>query len=133
MLSSRTSYLGSMSYGYNPYLINADVGARLAAITRPADIVMMGDVLQDSNAPGRLLNPVGYGPMQTDYDGANCLLCGLKHNSLFPNHGAAQRPGFNIIERHNGTANVSFADGHAKAMKHTTLYDSRRDTYFNPA
>ena len=134
MLSSRTHYLGSMSYGYNPYLINADVAAKLGNINRPAEVVLLSDVLQDSNAPGRKLNAESFGAMQTDYDGSNCKICGSKHNSLFPNHGAAQRPGFNVIERHNGTANCGFADGHAKAMKHTTLYNGGNDSpYLDPA
>lgn len=133
--SDKTSYLGSMSYGYNPYLMNNGVAAKLGTISRPAEIVMMGDTLEDCNAPGRILNPAsGNGDMQTDYDGGNCKLCGARHNSLFPNHGSYQRPGFNIIERHNGTANIGFADGHAKAMKHATLYNGGSDLpYWNPA
>ncbi|MEN6549780.1 MAG: DUF1559 domain-containing protein [Armatimonadia bacterium] len=134
-LKSNTSYLGSMSYGYNPFLINADAGARLGAVTRPAEIVMLADVMQDSNAPGRLLDPLNYGPMLTKYDGTECTICGGSHNSLMPanvNGHGIQRPGFNVIERHNGTANVGFADGHAKAMKHLTLYNNRNNyPYFS--
>jgi prepilin-type processing-associated H-X9-DG protein len=127
-MKSTTSYLGSMSYGYNPYVINNNFGARLGAIPRPAECVLLADVCEDSNAPGRMLTPAGYGPFLCNHDGTNCQLCGGSHNSYFTTHSNTYtRPGFNVIERHNGTANVGFADGHAKAMKHTTLYNNRND------
>lgn len=132
---SSTSYLGSASYGYNPYLINSGFGARLADVQRSAETVLMADVLQDRNAPGRLLTAESFGPMLTAPDGSNCSMCGGRHNSLFYHSSTDYtRPGFNVIERHNGTANCAFADGHCKAMKHTTLYNNRNDSpYFDPA
>jgi len=61
--------------------------------------------------------------------------CGGKHVSMFPSSDTYhnyQSPGFNVIERHNGVANVGFADGHVKAMKHVTLYNNGSNApYFN--
>ena len=129
---SNTSYLGNFSYGYNSAIISGNYGASLGTITRPSECVLLADHMADPNAPGALLQP-SQGAMQTDYDGSNCKICGAKHNSFFTQHGSWQRPGCNVIERHNGTANVGFCDGHAKAMKHTTLYNNGSNTpYFTP-
>ena len=43
---------------------------------------MLGDVMHDPNAPGRM-NPPSSGPILTDHDGKNCRLCGQTHNSMF--------------------------------------------------
>jgi prepilin-type N-terminal cleavage/methylation domain-containing protein/prepilin-type processing-associated H-X9-DG protein len=127
------SYLGNASYGYNLYLIASGAAAGMGNVIKPAECVLLADVMHDPNAPGNMLYP-SYGPMQTDYDGSNCKICTLKHNSFFTNHGSWQRPGFNIIERHNGFANVAFCDGHAKACKHLMLYNNGNNSpYFNPA
>jgi prepilin-type N-terminal cleavage/methylation domain-containing protein/prepilin-type processing-associated H-X9-DG protein len=129
---SNTSYLGNFSYGYSVRLMGGNYGIAMGLISRPAECVMLADVCADPNAPGNLLTPA-YGAMQMDYDGSNCKICGLKHNSYFTNHGSYQRPGFNIIERHSGTANVAFCDGHVKAMKHLTLYNNGVEAlYFTP-
>jgi prepilin-type N-terminal cleavage/methylation domain-containing protein/prepilin-type processing-associated H-X9-DG protein len=121
------AYLGSASYGYNLLIMSREYGASLGIITRPAECVLLGDTMHDPNAAGAL-EPPSYGVMQTDYDGSNCKLCAAKHNSYFTNHGAWQRPGFNLIERHNGTANVAFCDGHAKATKHLALFNNGSNT-----
>lgn len=133
-VKSNTGYLGSMSYGYNALLINRDLGVRLGTIQRPAEVVLMADVLEDGWGPGRLANPSSQGAMMTDPDGSNCRACGGSHNSLWPTGTAphTMRPGFNVLERHNGMANVGFADGHAKAMKHRTVYNNGSDSpYFS--
>jgi len=121
------SYLEHASYGYNIALFmagNPPAKRKLAQIKRPAEIVMMGDVCQDRNAPGRFHTPTS-GPFKCDPDGTNCQMCGGSHNSVFY-HGSSDwtRPGFNFLERHNGTGNCAFMDGHAKAMKHTELYQN---------
>src|SRR5207302_5978896 len=54
-------YLGNRSYGYNTGGFGLQplfdwctgASATLGQVSRPAEIVMLGDVLQDPNAPGR--------------------------------------------------------------------------------
>ena len=123
--------LGSRSYGYHDLLFpSVSRAPKMGTIQRPAEIVLMGDTVMDPNLQGRILRPSA-GPMKMNYDGSNCQLCGAKHNSAFCNTGWAQ-PGFNIIERHSGNANIGFADGHAKAMRHSTLYNGGNNApYFN--
>ncbi len=132
MTSNVNSYLGNRSYGYHQSLMPAAAaGVKLGEVLRPAEIVLMGEVCHDCNAPVTMLLP-SQGPFQCDPDGSNCKLCGQRHNSYFPNHGAWERPGFNFIERHQGTGNVGFVDGHAKAMKHIELYRNGSNApYFN--
>ena len=133
--SNLNDYLGNRSYGYHVNLFTSGVTpARrtLAEIRRPAEIVAMGDTCLDQNARVWLLTP-SYGPFMCDPDGSNCKICGGTHNSRYadPLSGPAgthssqyDRPGFNFIERHNGTGNAGFMDGHAKAMKHFELYQN---------
>ena len=127
--SITTNYLGHRSYGYNQNIFatgTTPATIKLATIKRPAEITMLGDVCHDQNACFRLYSPTA-GPFQCDPDGSHCKVCGLSHNSLYAeplgSHATRyDRPGFTFLERHNGTGNVSFCDGHAKAMKHTDLY-----------
>ncbi|MGE5530651.1 MAG: DUF1559 domain-containing protein [Bacteroidota bacterium] len=127
---SQNSYLGSRSYGYHTSLIPGGVttipAPTLGEVTRPAQIVLLGDVCQDNNATFRFAMPTT-GPFQCDADGSHCKVCGGTHNSRYADtgHGSIyDRPGFNFIERHNGMGNVAFCDGHAKAMKQTELYQN---------
>src|SRR5437764_15174944 len=101
MKTNPNNYLGSRSYGYNtgsfgqtPMFNWCGTPATVGQITRPAEIVMMGDVMQDANAPGRF-SPPSAGPMLTDYDGKHCKICGQNHNAIFvgPNHVYDPRPG----------------------------------------
>ncbi len=116
------TYLGNRSYGYHTALIPANTrGRKQGEVKRPSEIVLMGDVCHDPNAPVRFHYPSA-GPFRCDPDGSNCQTCGGTHNSYYGNH-SWERPGFNFIERHNGMGNVGFVDGHAKAMKHATLYN----------
>ena len=115
------------SYGYHMDVFRSYSAGMLAEIKRPAQIVMMGDVCQDGNVQGRLWPPYYQGaphPFKCDPDGGNCQICGGTHNSIFWNGHSYQYDlaGFNFLERHNGTGNAGFFDGHAKAMKHTDLY-----------
>jgi len=128
-------YLGHRSYGFFRVMMPPNArGASLSQIQRPAEIVLVADVLQDGNAPGSLYRPTE-GKMVTDPDGSNCSYCGGKHLSMFPSSDSYHnylRPGFNVLERHNGVANVGFADGHVKAMKHATLFNGGSDApHFN--
>ena len=123
-----TSYLGSRSYGYNTRIIGANWSRSIGDIKRPAEIVMMGDVCHDCNATYRFHPPTA-GPFMCDPDGTNCRICGGTHNSRYAvplgsHTWVYDRPGFNFLERHNGTGNVGFCDGHAKAMKQTDLYQN---------
>ena len=136
MLSIPTSSLGSRSYVYLLGLFpSVSAAPKMGAILRPAEIVMMGDGCEDTNLQG-WLQPPSSGAFRCDPDGSNCSVCadGTRHNSQFGDstHHLYTSPRFNIIERHNGTANVGFCDGHAKAMKHTTLYNGGSNApYFN--
>ncbi len=131
MESHMTSSLGSRSYCYHDQLLpSVSRAPKMGAIQRPSEIVLMGDAVIDQHLHGRMRRP-SIGPMKMDFDGSNCQLCGGKHNSMFCNTGGANT-GFNIIERHSGNANIGFADGHAKAMRHSTLYNGGNDApYFN--
>jgi prepilin-type N-terminal cleavage/methylation domain-containing protein/prepilin-type processing-associated H-X9-DG protein len=132
---SVVNYLGNRSYGYNTNIFLASAACpKIGAILRPAEIIMMGDVVGDPNAPGRFLPPSS-GPIQCNPDGTGCFVCGGTHNSCFPSTTSGhswQRPNFNLLERHNGTGNCAFMDGHCKAMKHYTVYSSGSNApYFN--
>ncbi len=125
--SSLSSYGGNRSYGYHTGVIVSNGGRKIATIKRPAEIVMLGDTCMDYNNGCGMSMPTA-GPFQCDPDGSNCKVCGGTHNSLYAyplgSHASGyDRPGFNFIERHNGTGNAAFCDGHAKAMKHSELYN----------
>ncbi len=123
-------YLEHRSYGYHTGLFLLNSSRKLAEVRRPAEIFMMGDVMQDPNAYGRA-HPPSAGPFRCDPDGSNCKTCGGTHNWLYGNHDW-ERPGFNFLERHNGTGNAGFVDGHAKAMKHMDLYrNGNNHPYFD--
>ncbi len=125
---SETSRYQSFSYGYHTGIFRSEAGRNISDVLRPAEIAIMGDVCQDNNVLGRLHPPTA-GPFQCDPDGRNCNVCGERHNSRYAyplgSHATVyDRPGFNFLERHNGMGNAGFADGHAKAMKHSDLYNS---------
>jgi prepilin-type N-terminal cleavage/methylation domain-containing protein/prepilin-type processing-associated H-X9-DG protein len=131
---STLTSLGSRSYAYHISLFpSVSAAPKMGVIQRPAEIVMMADATMDRNLQGWLLTP-SYGILKANLDGTNCTICGNTHNSEFwtvPPH-AWEQPGFNIIERHNGTANVGFCDGHAKAMKYMALFNSGNNApHFN--
>jgi prepilin-type N-terminal cleavage/methylation domain-containing protein/prepilin-type processing-associated H-X9-DG protein len=128
MQSTLSSYGGNRSYGYVRDIIVPNGSCKMATIKRPAEIVMLGDACIDQNN-GCQLHPPNAGPFMCDADGSNCKVCGGTHNSLYAyplgSHASQyDRPGFNFIERHNGTGNAAFCDGHAKAMKHSELYNN---------
>jgi prepilin-type N-terminal cleavage/methylation domain-containing protein/prepilin-type processing-associated H-X9-DG protein len=123
-----TDYLGNRSYGYSTQLIRVGItGASLGQITRPSEIVLMGDVAQEENARVGFYSPSS-GKFICDPDGSNCTVCGQKHNSCAFDNGSVihnwEPAHFNFIERHNGMGNVGFCDGHVKAMGHYALYNN---------
>ena len=138
--SNVTSYNGNRSYGYHRGIIVANGARRMALIQRPSEIVMLGDVCHDRNNHCALNTPSS-GPFMCDPDGTNCQVCGGTHNSRYADplsgpvdsHGSQyDRPGFNFLERHTGSGNAAFVDGHAKAMRHMELYNNGTDSpYFN--
>jgi len=111
------------SYCWNRYLIhNYLPKAKMARIVRPASIVLIADAIQDSWGPGRL-----YPPNSSNYNEAvaSMELPSACDNSVWDtSEVGGTRPGFNVIPRHNGQANTTFADGHAKAMTYNTLYNN---------
>ena len=128
MKSVTTDYLGNRSYGYSTQLMRVNViGAGLGEITRPAEIVLMGDVAQEQNARVGFYPPSS-GHFICDPDGSHCTVCGQKHNSCAFDVPTVihnwQQAHFNFIERHNGMGNVGFCDGHVKAMSHYALYNN---------
>jgi len=104
----------------------------LSDIKRPGEIVLMGDVLQDPN---------GLRPVRVAEPGPQCdatmmaSIAGLWRDpplGLPSDHATAQLgpSNFNFMERHNGTGNAGFCDGHVKAMKHRTLYNNGSNTLY---
>jgi prepilin-type N-terminal cleavage/methylation domain-containing protein/prepilin-type processing-associated H-X9-DG protein len=135
MKSVPGDYLGSRSYGYAGMFATNGPSATLGQILRPAEVVMMGDTCGNPNHRVSIMPPSG-GKFICNPDGSGCTVCGQKHNSLCCDWPQVihyyNQPGFNIIERHNGMANVSFCDGHAKAMSHSQLYNNGNNApYFN--
>ena len=126
-LTAINNYLGHQSYGYHVSIFPTNAGRNMSDVLRPSEIVMMGDVCQDPNARGRFNLPNNSRPaLHTlmELDGRNCSICGSRHNRQYATgHANTYDPiGFNFLERHNGTGNVAFMDGHAKAMKYHELY-----------
>jgi prepilin-type N-terminal cleavage/methylation domain-containing protein/prepilin-type processing-associated H-X9-DG protein len=116
--------LGDMSYAWNRFVINNypwgdPKPTKMAAIAKPASIVLCADATMDSWGPGRLYPPnYGYNESIANLDfPPSC------DNSKWDTGAVGERPGFNVCPRHNGMANVTFCDGHAKAMGYNTLYD----------
>ena len=133
-------YLNHRSYGYHVGLFRAGTVPALrmlAEIRRPAEIVMLGDVMQDPHAGGRFNVPTNSRPPLHELmniDGSNCSICGGSHNYRYAhNHdNVYDYIGFNFLGRHNNMGNVAFMDGHAKAMNYMELYSNGSNSpYFN--
>ncbi len=123
------------SYGYSRRMNHI----KAARVQRPAEIVVFADCCMDSWGRGRMYDPAGTGddaPMVVngynehiaDQDFAGVDANTSEWNSS--NNGG--RPGMNFSPRHNGQGNVNFADGHAKTMTYTTLYDDGSLYYWDP-
>ncbi|MFW5868011.1 MAG: hypothetical protein ACOCX2_09360, partial [Armatimonadota bacterium] len=111
------------SYAWNRYLIHIwSTKPKMARIARPASIVLIADAIQDSWGPGRL-----YPPSSANYNEAIATLDlpAACDDSIWDTGAMGDtRPGFNVIPRHNGMANVTFVDGHAKAMTYDVLWNN---------
>ncbi|NLO06640.1 MAG: DUF1559 domain-containing protein [candidate division WS1 bacterium] len=129
------SSLAHWSYGYSKMIH----GVKAALIQRPAEIVMFADATMDSYGPGRLTDPRGSSedaPMVTNgfnpHIASNDFSGVTADNSRWDSGANGGRPGMNFCPRHNGQGNVNFADGHAKSMTYTALYDNGSTRYWAP-
>ena len=121
------SSLQSRSYGYNKYLNYL----KLAKIKHSASCVAIADCCVDSWGPGRLYAPSdGFNDAIASQDFSGVVADNSYWNT---SSNGGNRPGFNVSPRHNGQANCAYADGHAKSMTYTALYDNGVNTYFNPS
>jgi prepilin-type N-terminal cleavage/methylation domain-containing protein/prepilin-type processing-associated H-X9-DG protein len=117
-------YKGSRSYGMNEYLCpHSGTPPLLADLDAPAETVTIGDITPNVAWLTWRMFPPSNGMRGDDFDGS-------EHKSW--DHDQPYEYSFNFCERHNGQGNVGFADGHAKSMGYTTLYDDGNDTYFRP-
>jgi prepilin-type N-terminal cleavage/methylation domain-containing protein/prepilin-type processing-associated H-X9-DG protein len=121
--------LGEYSYGWNYRVFTLGTPTKLARCTHPATTVMAGDTCMDNYGPGRLYWPtygIGYNEVIASQENwpSNCDSA----RWYTKDHG---RPGFNFSPRHNGMGNVTFLDGHAKAVTYTYLYNDHDDSFFN--
>ncbi|MEA3400661.1 MAG: prepilin-type N-terminal cleavage/methylation domain-containing protein [Armatimonadota bacterium] len=126
--SGDPAFLGERSYGWN-HLIFAWYSTKLAKIKKPAETVIAADTCMDSWGPGRLYYPsfgIGYNEaIATLQFPSGC------NDSYWNTSAMGDRPGFNFVPRHNGTGNVNFVDGHAKAFSYSALYNDGKNTYFD--
>lgn len=101
------------SYGMNQNLY----GRKLADMQAPAECVVLGDSC----------HPMG-GDWRMAWPKAPQLLPGAGNPCTVTTTASAQEPS----TVHNGGSNVAMADGHAKWMKSTSIYDNGSGKYFNP-
>lgn len=112
--ATNEAFYGSGSYGYNHSYLGSGVnwsgaGATtgLAAIEAPAETLAIAEITKVVN-PGIIYPPYEWQNTTTGWCGT--FLRGLQ-----------------VAERHNGTNNVVWADGHAKAFRKEALRDYDRD------
>jgi prepilin-type N-terminal cleavage/methylation domain-containing protein/prepilin-type processing-associated H-X9-DG protein len=118
-------YKGERSYGMNQYLCphGSTIPPSLADIDAPAQLVTIGDITPNTSWYTWRMFPPSAG-MRLD------ALDGSENKSW--NHDTPGEYNFNFCVRHNDQGNVGYADGHAKSMGYTALYDGGEDTYFEP-
>jgi len=116
-------YKGSRSYGMNAYLCPTSSPPTLGDIDAPAEIVTIGDMTPNVAWLTWQMFPPSNGMRQDALDGSE--------NKSW-DHDTPGEYSFNFCVRHNGQGNVGYADGHAKSMGYTALYDGGNDTYFRP-
>ncbi|MGM0494593.1 MAG: prepilin-type N-terminal cleavage/methylation domain-containing protein [Armatimonadota bacterium] len=120
--------LATRSYAYSRFLNYR----KAATIKRTAEIVALADACMDSWGPGRLYSPSnGWNEMIASQDFSDAV-DSRTNNSYWRTSEEGGRPGFNVSPRHNGQANVCYADGHAKSMTYSALYNNGNDRYFDP-
>jgi prepilin-type N-terminal cleavage/methylation domain-containing protein/prepilin-type processing-associated H-X9-DG protein len=100
-----------VGYGMNIYLnISYDLGGMaLATLQKPADTILLAD-----SGPGRLWGSRGWS------SGMGYVINATRLDYFLANEGSL---GYCIYTRHNGLANVGFADGHAKAAGSGYVHD----------
>jgi prepilin-type N-terminal cleavage/methylation domain-containing protein/prepilin-type processing-associated H-X9-DG protein len=122
------SSLATRCYGYSRFLNYR----KAASIDRSAEIVALADACMDSWGPGRLYSPSnGWNEMIAEQDFSEAV-DPRTNNSYWRTAEEGGRPGFNVSPRHNGQANLCFADGHAKSMTYSALFHDGDNYYFDP-
>ncbi|MFW5868851.1 MAG: DUF1559 domain-containing protein [Armatimonadota bacterium] len=116
-------YKGSRSYGMNEYLCPTSNAPTLGDVEAPATTVAIADMTPNIAWLTWVLFPPSNGMRQDALDGSE--------NKSW-DHDTPGEYAFNFCVRHNGQGNVGYADGHAKSMGYTALYDGGDDTYFRP-
>jgi prepilin-type N-terminal cleavage/methylation domain-containing protein/prepilin-type processing-associated H-X9-DG protein len=101
------------SYGMNQALY----GIAMAQISKPAECALLGDSC----------HPMG-GDWRMAWPNAGVAMSGVGNPCDIRTTPALQ----DKATVHNGGSNVAFADGHAKWMGATTIYDNASGRYFTP-
>jgi prepilin-type N-terminal cleavage/methylation domain-containing protein/prepilin-type processing-associated H-X9-DG protein len=115
-VKATVTYNGCRSYPFNGGLW----GASLGEIQSPAETVMHGDATPNTTNSGWTFIRPSYGRRPDSTDG-----------SEYPVWTVATYSYFSFCTRHNGTGNVGYVDGHAKAMQYDALYANGVNTYFD--
>jgi prepilin-type processing-associated H-X9-DG protein len=123
-VKSSIGYCGNRSYSFNDMMWQR----KLAEIESPATKVFLADSTPHVWA-GRphLFHPSRMGHRPDAIDGSDYAEWGVGGDPE-----TVDWRYLNFCVRHNDMGNVSFADGHAKAMKYSTLFDNGNNTYFDP-
>ncbi|MGM0494659.1 MAG: DUF1559 domain-containing protein [Armatimonadota bacterium] len=118
-------YKGERSYGMNAYLCphGSTIPPGLPDIDKPAEVVTIGDITPNTAWLTWRMFPPSNGMRQDALDGSE--------NKNW-DHDTPGEYAFNFCQRHNDQGNVGFADGHAKTMSYSALYDGGNDTHFRP-
>ncbi len=109
------------SYSFNELLW----GDMLAKVEAPATTVMQGDATPNTWQGAWSMYRPSRGHRPDAIDGSDHKLWGSGVTQSWKY--------FNFCARHNDMGNMGFVDGHAKAMKYSTLYDGGNNTYFDPS
>ena len=118
-IKSTIIYNGCRSYPFNAMLWTAALGS----IATPAETVLMADGTTNSYMGAWDLYRPSYGHRTDKVSGSDYTNWG---------GGATQTWVYmNFAARHNEMGNVSFVDGHAKAMSYDSLYSNGTNTYFD--
>jgi prepilin-type processing-associated H-X9-DG protein len=101
--------------GYVHWACNDTSPATLAAVSRPADLILVGEATQDPNGgkgEGLMPNFDWQSGWSGQIEGMAVAGPDRDGGSNWEYNDGAWKPRY----RHNGTSNMVFADGHAKAM-----------------
>ncbi len=123
-LKSYLGYCGTRSYCFNDMLWTK----MMAKVESPTTTVMGADATPHVwQGRQHLFQPSRMGHRPDAIDGSDYKEWGAGGEAP-----TVDWRYLNFCARHNGTGNAGFVDGHAKAMKYSTLYDDGNNTYFDP-